>query len=117
MMNNAAQNGTAYYRLKMTDKDGRFSYSNVLKVMATSKTGYNLYPNPVKGELTVNIGDAAGGKHAAILTLAGKKLIDISLENGVTTKKIAVANLLKGQYLFIVTNADGKASTQQFNKD
>ena len=116
IVDNAAQKGTNYYRLKMTDKDGKFVYSNVLKIDAT-KTSYNLYPNPVKSEMTVIVNDASSKKQAEILTVAGKKVLDVTIEKGVSLKKVAVSKLAKGQYLFVVRGADGEVSTQQFNKD
>src|SRR5699024_8420533 len=39
-----------YYRLKMIDADGKYSYSNVVVINPfVSKTGLSVYPNPVKG--------------------------------------------------------------------
>lgn len=115
----AAQKGTAYYRLKMTDRDGKFVYSNILKVSVTAKAlaHYSLYPNPAKSDLTVTVSDASSNKHAEILTLAGKKVLDVSLEKGTSLKKVSVAKLAKGQYLFVVRGQNGDVSTQQFNKD
>ncbi len=46
---NALPNGTYYYRLKMTDKDGKITYSNVAIVKVGSKEQLaSVYPNPVK---------------------------------------------------------------------
>ncbi|TAH20799.1 MAG: T9SS C-terminal target domain-containing protein [Cytophagales bacterium] len=42
----------AYYRLKQVDKDGRFSYSNIIylpKQMELNKIKINIYPNPTNG--------------------------------------------------------------------
>jgi Secretion system C-terminal sorting domain len=40
--------GDNYYRLKMTDKDARFTYSPVLKInMAITKIKIDVFPNPV----------------------------------------------------------------------
>ncbi len=118
-IDNAAQKGTAYYRLKMTDRDGKFVYSKILKVSVATKAIalYSIYPNPVKSELTVTVNDASSSKHAEILTLAGKKVLDVSLEKGASLKKVAVSKLAKGQYLFVVRAENGDVSTQQFNKD
>ncbi len=55
---NALPNGTYYYRLKMTDKDGKITYSNVAIVKVGSKEQLvSVYPNPVKrGEsLQINL--------------------------------------------------------------
>jgi hypothetical protein len=40
--------GNNYYRLKMSDKDGRFTYSMVIKInMVVTKTKIVVFPNPV----------------------------------------------------------------------
>jgi hypothetical protein len=44
----------AYYRLKMVDKDGSFTYSKVLSVKRTIQSDMlNVYPNPAKGSVRV----------------------------------------------------------------
>jgi hypothetical protein len=48
--------GNNYYRLKMQDMDGSFTYSPVVKVMITVQTlSVNLFPNPVADLLQINI--------------------------------------------------------------
>ncbi|MGE0562403.1 MAG: T9SS type A sorting domain-containing protein [Flavobacteriales bacterium] len=45
------EQGVSYYRLKQTDYDGAFSYSNIVPVKAEIKSDggeFNLFPNPVK---------------------------------------------------------------------
>lgn len=41
--------GTAFYRLKMIDKDGTYTYSRVAKLNAVNKADFTIAPNPVKG--------------------------------------------------------------------
>jgi hypothetical protein len=49
-----AGSGKSWYRLKQTDLDGRFTYSNIATIEqeATGK-GVNIYPNPVQGRFKV----------------------------------------------------------------
>jgi hypothetical protein len=50
--------GTAYYRLKQTDFDGTFTYSNIISVTyeGPSSSFINVYPNPSNGdEVTIEI--------------------------------------------------------------
>lgn len=44
---------TYYYRLKMVDKDGTFTYSNVVKYKVTGYHAITLYPNPVSDYFTI----------------------------------------------------------------
>jgi hypothetical protein len=39
--------GMNYYRIKMIDADGKFSYSQIAKLNFTTKSGIGIYPNPV----------------------------------------------------------------------
>jgi hypothetical protein len=48
--------GANYYRLKMQDIDGRFTYSPIVKVMVTVRDlSVNIFPNPVANFLQINI--------------------------------------------------------------
>ncbi len=49
-----AKTNQAYFRLKMTDKDGRFVYSQVLK-LEKSAQHFSLVPNPAKGTTTLGL--------------------------------------------------------------
>lgn len=49
MAANAAN--TVYYRIKMVDKDGKFSYSSTKKLLAYGRDKVEVYPNPVNGSL------------------------------------------------------------------
>lgn len=62
--------GTAYYRLKQTDFDGTFTYSDIIKISGTSLldiTELSLYPVPNHGEhLTLAVTGLSSEKEAAI---------------------------------------------------
>ncbi len=45
--------GFTYYRLKMIDNDGSFSYSNIASVFREIEPEVSLYPNPTTGKITV----------------------------------------------------------------
>ncbi|MBL7933557.1 MAG: T9SS type A sorting domain-containing protein [Bacteroidia bacterium] len=50
--------GLSYYRLKQTDSDGKFTYSNIVAVeMPPSDEEITLYPNPNSGEFFIKFGD------------------------------------------------------------
>jgi len=57
-------NGEYYYRLKMTDLDGKFKYSNEIQVSVNAKDEFALnqnYPNPFNPTTTINYSIAKGG--------------------------------------------------------
>jgi hypothetical protein len=48
--------GTSYYRLKQTDFDGKFSYSNIAAVNFDTAIPFDVFPNPSDGSnLNINI--------------------------------------------------------------
>lgn len=49
-------NGDNYYRLKMQDIDGRFTYSNIIKINTKiTVADFSVFPNPVSNVLQLNI--------------------------------------------------------------
>lgn len=48
-----------YYRLKLVDKDGSYSYSKILAVSTDKpESDFMLYPNPTSGNLTLDVPDS-----------------------------------------------------------
>lgn len=47
--------GLNFYRLKVNDVDGSFSYSNIVKIQIESKEQVNIFPNPNTGQFTVQL--------------------------------------------------------------
>ncbi len=63
-IDNAITNAVVYYRLKMTDRDGKVKYSTILKLTsATKNTGIEIYPHPAKSFIsaTFNASNSASG--------------------------------------------------------
>ncbi|MFY7963309.1 MAG: choice-of-anchor V domain-containing protein [Chitinophagaceae bacterium] len=60
-----------YYRLKMVDKDGTISYSNIQSVTLKTKESYisNVYPNPIKVGQEMNIEIVSNKEQTCSLTL------------------------------------------------
>ena len=47
--------GTSYYRLKQTDFDGEYSYSDIRIVVYDSENPIVVFPNPVRNKITVQM--------------------------------------------------------------
>ncbi|MES2515882.1 MAG: T9SS type A sorting domain-containing protein [Bacteroidota bacterium] len=76
--------GTSYYRLKQTDFNAIFKYSNIVDVTfdQSSEKDILVYPNPNEGQFTLNFkGFKAldGGVQIIILDALGKKVYDQTL--------------------------------------
>jgi hypothetical protein len=71
----ARHQSIVYYRLKMIDKDGRFTYSEVKKINFGSQSSASCYPNPAKDFVTLSITNATAGNLKYIVMSAGGNII------------------------------------------
>jgi hypothetical protein len=92
-----------FYRVKMLDQDGRFTYSNVLPVHIKNKTGNAVvYPNPVKESATiVMVSESRQILTYTLLDYSGKSLAKnvVTLQEGVNSFSLDTQNLPAGPYL------------------
>ena len=93
----APQKGYNYYRLKMVDKDGRFSYSNVEMVKSLNDAIFSfiMYPNPNNGLLVVEPSQSNKPVIVSIFDQQGRLLL-VKQITGKTP--IAIHHLAKGIY-------------------
>ncbi len=97
--------GKNFYRLKMVDIDGKFSYSNILLVNLNNSTENKLliYPNPASSYMALQFNaDSRQETQISVFDNAGKKLIDknIIAEKGKNYLTIEdVKNFSDGVYL------------------
>ncbi|HEX7847458.1 MAG TPA: T9SS type A sorting domain-containing protein [Chitinophagaceae bacterium] len=64
------QPGTHFYRLKMVDQDGKFNYSNILKLSTEPISSLTVFPNPATGSITLSGLQATGV--VEIITIQGE---------------------------------------------
>lgn len=92
-----------YYRLKIIDKDGSFTYSQIIKLKTASKAlQVDVYPSVVTNNATMSI--ATTEKTTGLISITNMdgqviKKYNINIETGSQTEKIDVSNLSKGVYL------------------
>jgi hypothetical protein len=105
---------THYYRLKMVDKDGSSTYSNVIKLQNNGVVGIELYPNPVKNQL--NISYQFSGREEAVIrisTIEGKVLqtqkMVLEQQGNVG---VDVSRLTPGAYVVEVITANSRTVKQ-----
>jgi len=103
-----------YYRLKMEDNDGRFTYSNIIPIkLSDFNTNLFLYPNPAHNAATVLFNSIGNNKYAINITdLTGrliKRVKGISTL-GTNTIAIDVKNFSKGTYFINMNNENGRQS-------
>jgi SdrD B-like domain/Secretion system C-terminal sorting domain len=113
--------GVNYYRLKLVDKDGKFTYTNTVALNVTIKglTITAVYPNPFTDRVNVSI-TAAGTDKATVKLFdnAGKLVYsnETTVQRGNNTITINnLAKLAAGTYL-IQVNAGDAVLTKQLMK-
>lgn len=93
------EESVSFYRLKIVDMDGKYSYSNTIKIKSKNLNTLSVFPNPSKGQLTIN-----GVQDNGIIKLFS---IDGKLVKALTTTtnmKIDISNIEKGAYLIQYIN-------------
>ena len=99
-------NGISYKRLKQTDFDGKYTYSNIVSVNLEKPLTFSIYPNPfiVNSHITINcLGDIKKAKLCLYNTL-GEIITNIPLTDQSTIFK--TDNLSPGIYFYILVDND-----------
>ena len=102
--------GITHYRLKQTDLNGEFAYTEIKTVILDDATlEFDMYPNPADNMLTVNV--RPGENLTTVLTIYdnfGKEMKRLELD--VLHKNIDVSDLTPGLYIVNVMAGTEKVS-------
>lgn len=94
--------GMNYYRLKLIDKDGTFSYTHYVGAEYSGIAGLNAYPVPAGSELNISFRSDAyrGGASVTLLTSAGNAALirEVDVKQGINHVTLGVGNLSPGVY-------------------
>lgn len=116
-----APSGLSYYRLKNVDKDGAFSYSEIITVNNNSPViVLAKYPNPVTDVLTLVVQGAVFGKLNISIHDFGGRLVKkqtVTKPDFLWKGTINTANLQKGVYTIQVQKAGDMKETSSFVKE
>ena len=110
-----------YYRLKMIDKDGSFTYSKVEKINISRIDKFVVYPNPTQNSIRIFSGKSnMGFQSIKVISSLGrtvKELFNVSsLELSESGVEIDLKDLTPGIYFVQVTDSSGHISTQKVIK-
>ncbi len=110
--------GTAFYRVKSVDADGKTKYSGIVKLKenSTSVGSMKAYPNPSTTHLMVEHGAIAANAKLKIIAPDGKIIKTILPNNGVANTQLDVSSLAPGMYIIKMEEASGKIKTTVFVK-
>jgi hypothetical protein len=113
-----------FYRLKMTDVDGRITYSTTVALLNASKGVeiVNIIPNPITttGNFKLNVTSAQAVKINIIITdMQGRIVLSQTndLINGYNSIDMNVGRLSKGTYTISSIMADEKTKVVRFVKE
>jgi hypothetical protein len=99
--------GTNFYRLKMVDLDGAFTYSRVIAIKSESESvALQLFPNPATDVLQLQIPATIKSKAIiSIVDMTGKTIRSntIQLTEGLNASSIPVRELAPATYQLIIT--------------
>jgi hypothetical protein len=95
--------GISYYRLKQTDFNGQFEYSNIISVNCINNNigKINVYPNPITNELMIEIEGNNEPVYFEILNTLGQVVFKGNLVEKTT---VQTSNFAPGVYLIKFTN-------------
>jgi hypothetical protein len=103
--------GISYYRLKQTDKDGKFIYSEIDKInISEPQITATASPNPTQDIIQLKIGGQLDKKLSYLLTdLNGKMIMKAIISNSETS--INLSNLSQGAYILKVIDKEKTIQT------
>ena len=109
-----------YYRLKMLDKDGQFTYSPIRQVSLNPQLStLNIYPNPAKDNLQLQIeSDQKATLHLQVLTQDRKVVLSkqMTVQQGSSLQSINISQLPTGHYFLKALSADKEPVVAGFEK-
>lgn len=106
----AAFRGTAYYRLKTVDNDGREQWSNVVKLEGKTSATLSVYPNPVVNVLLITHAAAAGNARMELLSAKGEMVKRSPVAKGATKTELYINDLAAGTYLLRYADSEKTAA-------
>ncbi len=102
--------GTAYYRLKQVDYDGKFEYSKTVavqtKTIAASQATVKAYPNPTTDAVNLDLTQLADSEvKVGVYALDGRLVKTLSLTGG-KVQRLDLTDVAVGTYLVKVAGDD-----------
>lgn len=103
----------SYYRLRMTDFDGTFTYSPIRSLVPdASARAPRVYPNPASDRLRLNLPNTGETASVTIISLAGREL-PAKLLNELEGPSLDVSHLPAGIYLVRINSKNSPTETHR----
>ncbi len=111
-----AKDGNYYYRLKMKDVDGSFTYSSVIEVRLACQGQHSVavFPNPGKDIITIQ---SNGTAVEAVVLAANGQLVRKQKLTAQSAVSMDISGLAHGIYLLQITHTDGTRNVLKLIKE
>ncbi|MFT3823436.1 MAG: FG-GAP-like repeat-containing protein [Chitinophagaceae bacterium] len=94
-----SNNKVYYYRLKMVDKDGSFTYSKVVSVRSSwSNSTLRIVPNPARGVTVISHPAYNGNAWLSITDATGRAVKAINIQRNDVQTTVSLTGLIPGVY-------------------
>lgn len=98
---NTPMEGINYYRLKQWDKDGKFTFSNVITLINKNNLPIKVYPNPATNKINIEFAESRNNIQLKLVNTTGQIILQSP------SQTIDVSHIPNGMYyLNIVTNQE-----------
>jgi hypothetical protein len=97
-IDNTPYNGVSYYRLKQTDFNGAYEYSDVKAVEFNTSSFVTLYPNPATTFINIKVGEQYTNATFKIINVLGTQMLNVTEFNTDNTASVNVASFAAGIY-------------------
>ncbi len=112
-----------YYKLKQLDKDGKYTYSNIVSIKSNKTLILDIisvYPNPVDNKLNISISSPTYTKATILITdIYGKAVVEkaIEINVGENNTYINLSKIAAGNYTIkVVCNNGCETTVKKFIK-
>jgi hypothetical protein len=96
--------GDYYYRLKMIDRDGSFTFSQVIRLQSNTGASLSAFPNPSRnGMLLITHEVAEKGTSLRLVAADGRVATTLAVQEGSTQTSLTVSPYQKGIYRVVLS--------------
>lgn len=103
--------GNNFYRLKMVDADGSFTYSRIVSLNFNNTGSIVLSPNPAPGRLYVQLPSGHNYSMLDVIDVSGKQVLQKNIASAITGLYLDIQHLPAGRYVLRLRNGDTTEQT------